>query len=197
MTYTKQEVQRGLIQGQSPLVFIKMCDYVSTTVFIKYYRLTQNDLRSFTICQSTLSSPQLCLAWTPVSNQADRKVFNHGEKQNEQLQSILWWCFRRSNKCSISALIGSRNHSVTSAAESALPTEWWVIGQDRASKSGENMASITREDFCCWFHQSHGVMSKKRGVSHFKCQFLKFVPEIPPLFIATYKLFNWGWQQDG
>lgn len=97
-----------------------------------------------------------------MSNQADRKVFNHGEKQNEQLQSILWWCFHRSNKCSISALIGSRNHSVTSAAESALPTEWRVIGQDLASKSRENMASITREDFCRWFHQSHGDMSKKR-----------------------------------
>lgn len=50
---------------------------------------------------------------------------------------ILWWCFHGPNKCSIRALIGSRNHSVTSAAESRLPTEWWVIGRDLASESRE------------------------------------------------------------
>lgn len=45
--------------------------------------------------------------------------------------------FHGPNKCSIRALFGSRNHSVTSAAESSLATEWWVIGRDLHSEKRE------------------------------------------------------------
>lgn len=130
--------------------FHQMMDYYISTRVCHFPTLVlwgslDNDLATVFMRNNYQFSWFLSGACSQANSAWPGKMFN---RINEQLQAGLRWCFRRPNKCSIRALIGSRNHSVTSAAESSLSTEWWVIGRDLQKK----MISITRGYFCCWFY---------------------------------------------
>ena len=126
---------------------------------------------------------------------------NYRKEQNEQLQAILQWCFHRPNKCSIRALIGSRNRSVSSAAgkqrvdrvmsDRARPRFRKRAKDDKHNKSRLLLLILLK---WWWYGQKRRRRSKKkkkkRNFPFLKCQFFKLVPEMLPLFIATYELFK-------
>lgn len=76
-----------------------------------------------------------------------------GEMNNFNLSSST--VSRGSNKCSIRALIGSRDRGVTSAAESRLPTggmsDWTGPRSRRSGKYGRNNEGKAAADFMYLF----------------------------------------------
>lgn len=99
---------------------------------------------------------------------------------------------RGSNKCSISALIGSRNLGVTSAAESSLPTgglsDWTGPGGRRSRKYGRYNEGKAAADFMYLFIYFIKLVEKYEEFPVFLRRRFFF------LFIATYELFSRGWQ---
>lgn len=124
-------------------IYFKMIDYGSlhhslpfysvSNIFHSVVRSVDNDLRSvttiflrnkyqFSIYRSFVLSGR-CPVLKPTVPDQERCLTVERNKMNNYKPAVLQWCFHRPNKCSIRALIGSSNHSVTSAAESSLSTE--------------------------------------------------------------------------
>lgn len=122
-----------------------------TKIWDQFQTIFTRNNHQFSICHTFILSG-CCSVLEPTALDRERCLAVERNKMNNYKPlSSIQRCFHRPNKRSIRALIGSRNHSVTSTVESSLPTKWWVIGRDLDSQSRERWQA-QQEDFGYWFY---------------------------------------------